>query len=94
MVDGIRFASKKEASRYGDLKLMEKAGLIDQLELQPKYPLHVNGHKICTYIADFRYMDVETGTRIVEDAKGFKTPAYKLKKKLMKVIHEIEVFET
>lgn len=41
MVDGIRFASKKEARRYGELKLLERAGEIWDLELQPKFPLHV-----------------------------------------------------
>ena len=40
-VDAIRFASKKESRRYLDLKLMEKAGLIRDLECQPKFPIHV-----------------------------------------------------
>ena len=40
-VDAIRFASKKESRRYLDLKLMEKAGLIRDLECQPKFPIHI-----------------------------------------------------
>lgn len=41
VVDGIRFSSMKEAHRYGELKLLEKAGEIWDLELQPRFPLHV-----------------------------------------------------
>ena len=40
IVDGIRFASKAEARRYGELKLLEKAGEIEDLELQPSFSLH------------------------------------------------------
>jgi hypothetical protein len=62
IVDGIRFASKKEARRYTELKLLERAGEITCLELQPKFPCVVNGKKVCTYIADFAYLD-DSGER-------------------------------
>jgi hypothetical protein len=91
-VDGIVFASKREATRYQDLKVMQQHGLISGLTLQPKYPLEVNGVKICTYIADFLYF--ENGERITEDTKGVKTPAYKLKRKLMLAIYGIAIRET
>jgi hypothetical protein len=91
-VDGIVFASKREATRYQDLKVMQDLGLITGLTLQPKYPLEVNGVKICTYIADFLYF--ENGERITEDTKGVKTPAYKLKRKLMLAIYGIQIRET
>lgn len=87
-IDGIQFDSKKEAQRYAELKLEEKAGLIHNLELQPKFELlkgfiHVlTEEKVrgITYIADFRYWqgDIE----VVEDVKGIKTEAYKIKRKL------------
>lgn len=89
IVDGIAFASQKEAARYVELKLLERAGEISSLELQPKYIL-VNkftthtGEKIreLAYIADFRYVD-SSGAVIVEDCKGMKTDVYLIKRKLL-----------
>ena len=80
-VDGIVFASKREAFRYQELRICERAGIISNLELQVKYPLVVNGQKVCTYIADFTYKD-QQGRTIVEDSKGMKTPVYRIKAKL------------
>jgi hypothetical protein len=54
-VDGIKFDSKKEATRYGQLRLLEKAGLIGNLRLQVQYPLIVHGVKVGSYVADFVY---------------------------------------
>lgn len=93
VVDGIRFASKREAKRYGELKLLEKLGEIEDLELQPKFVLEVNGILICTYVGDFSYFDKSSEQEIVEDAKGVKTPEYRLKKKLMKAVWDIEILE-
>lgn len=87
-VDGITFDSKKEAQRYIELKLLESTGEIDELDLQPKFKLmkgfRYKNKKIrdIDYIADFRYTDVKTGKRIVEDVKGVKTDVYKIKMKL------------
>lgn len=91
-VDGIWFASKREATRYSVLRIAQRGGLIRELELQKRYPLEVKGVKIGTYVCDFRY--IEDGIPVVEDCKGAKTQVYKLKKKLMKAIYEIEVRET
>jgi hypothetical protein len=96
-VDGIRFDSKREAKRYGELKLMQMAGEISDLCLQVRYPLVVNEVKIGFYIADFVYWDKNvgiSGQEIVEDSKGCKTPVYNVKKKLMKAIHNIDIYET
>ena len=94
-VDGIVFASKKEANRYQELKMLERAGEIRKLEIQVKYPIVVNNAKICHYIADFRYIDCRFGNQvIVEDTKGVKTPVYKLKAKLMKAIYGMDILET
>ena len=82
-VDGIEFDSKAEACRYGDLKLLVRAGEITDLDLQPKFDLFGQGHtKICSYRADFGYTVVKTRLRVIEDVKGMKTPAYRLKAKL------------
>ena len=91
-VDGIVFHSKREATRYQDLRVMQQAGLISGLALQPKYPLEVNGVKIGNYIGDFLY--TENGQRVVEDTKGVKTPVYKLKRRLMLALYGIEIRET
>lgn len=99
VVDGIRFASTKEASRYQELLLLEKAGDVRDLELQPKFPLYVCGrkngelHKVCDYIADFRYRQGPRGLLVIEDVKGVKTPTYRLKKKMTEAQYGIEIRE-
>jgi hypothetical protein len=85
VVDGVTFASKAEARRYGELRLMERAGDISRLELQPKFPVRVNGVLVCTYVADFAYFTASQ--RVVEDVKGVKTPVYRLKKKLVEAAY-------
>ncbi len=85
VVDGATFASKAEARRYNELRLMERAGDISRLELQPKFPVHINGVLVCTYIADFAYFT--SSQRVVEDVKGVKTPVYRLKKKLVEAVY-------
>ena len=92
IVDDITFDSKKEARRYVQLKLLVKAGVVTKLELQPRYDLIINTVKCGFYKADFRYF--ENGREVVEDVKGMKTPVYNLKKKLIKAIYGIEIFET
>ena len=95
IVDGYRFDSGSEANRYCELKQLQAAGEISGLEVDKKqlrYPLVVNGIKICTYVADYRY--VERGQLIVEDRKGKRTRDYVMKRKLMKACHGIEIRET
>ena len=75
-VDGYRFASKAEARRYEQLKLLVKAGVITHLELQPKYILTAG----ISYIADFCYY--QNGKPVAEDVKGKATEVFKLKAKL------------
>jgi len=102
-VDGIRFDSKKEAARYSELKLLEKAGEIGLVELQPAFKIEINCKKICTVIPDFAY--VEHGAKIgvdglvvrtIEDVKSpatRKNPTYRLKKKLLEAVYGIEIRE-
>ena len=92
---GIKFDSKWEAERWGELTAMEKAGYITDLQRQISYEIVVNDQKICKYVADFRYNKVdEYGSleEVVEDAKGVETAEFKLKKKLMKAVHGIEIY--
>lgn len=94
-IDGITFASKREGSRYAELKLLERIGEIVELECQPRYPLTLNGVKLATYVADFRYRDVASGEIVVEDVKSKPTitDVYRLKKKLMLALHGISLKE-
>lgn len=94
VVNGVKFASKKEAERYKDLLLLEGFGDITELELQPRFPIIFNDIKICTYVADFSYIKKGEKDKTVEDVKGFKTRVYSLKKKMMKAVHDIEILET
>jgi len=93
-VDGIMFDSKKESERYKYLKDRMDAGIIQDLKLQPKFECIVKGKKICTYKADFEYLILDEegpqgqiGYYVVEDVKGFKTPMYRLKKKLVEALY-------
>ena len=97
-VDGIRFASQKEAHRYTELRLLERSGGIRGLELQPEFPLYVwdTVHKTAThigrYVADFRYVLNEED--VIEDVKGVRTPVYRLKKKMVEAQYGISIRET
>ena len=82
-----------EGRRYSELKLMQRAGEISGLQCHPKFSLDVNGMHVCTYIADFAYIEARSGLWVVEDVKGIRTALYSLKKKLMRACHGIEVAE-
>ena len=97
VVDGVRFASKAEAKRDGELQLLAKAGEIIDIERQPKFDLRVNGRKVCRYVADWSYWEADPTRdhrclrRVVEDRKGVQTAAFKIKWALAKALHpEIE----
>lgn len=89
-IDGIIFHSQKEAYRYKELKLLEKAKHIYSLALQTRFMLQEAFEKQgehfgqITYLADFTYYEAKNkNIWIVEDVKGMKTDVYKLKKKLL-----------
>ena len=113
-VDGIQFDSKREAARYQELKLLERAGVISFLQRQAKFQLIPDQHapsnavytkgprkgqrtpgKLleheCSYIADFCY--IRNGETVVEDAKGYRTEVYRIKKKLMLERYGIQIRE-
>ena len=93
--DGQVFDSKKEFHRWCELKLLERAGKISGLCRQVSYELipKQDGERACNYIADFVYFN-EEGKQVVEDCKGYRTDAYKIKKKLMLLVHGIRIYET
>ena len=91
VADGIKFDSKLEAERYSQLKMMERAGVIRDLELQPEYELIPSFKKNgktwlrTLYKADFRYILAEDDSYIIEDVKGSTsviTDVFRLKQKL------------
>lgn len=113
-VDGIQFDSKREAARYQELKLLERAGVISFLQRQTKFQLipeqHAPSNAVytkgprkgqrkpgklleheCSYIADFCY--IQNGETVVEDAKGYRTEVYRIKKKLMLERYGIQIKE-
>jgi len=89
--DGEVFHSKKEARRAQELVLLARTGRIKDLQRQVSFDLIVNGQLICKYIADFTFQ--ENGQLVVEDTKGMRTRAYRIKFKLMKALHSIVIRE-
>lgn len=85
VVDGERFASKREAKRHQELLLLQRAGAISLLKRQPRYPLVVNGDPVAVYVGDWSYL--EGGDEVCEDAKGMQTPVFKLKAKLFRALY-------
>jgi hypothetical protein len=108
-IDGETFASRKEARRYYELKLLERAGEIKNLQKQVKFLLipsqfeeviDAKGkskqkciERECVYVADFQYQDAHTGELIVEDTKGMRTKDYIIKRKLMLSVYKIRIKE-
>lgn len=92
--DGITHDSIKEANRWCELKLLERAGVISDLRRQVKFELLPKQGKsrAVHYIADFVY--IKDGKQIVEDVKGFRTKEYKLKKLMLLYFHGIKIKET
>ena len=99
---GVWFDSKKEAKQYEKLKVLELIGEISDLQTQVKFSLIPSqyegmgkGRKCiereCSYIADFVFY--RNGHLVVQDVKGFKTPEYRIKKKLMLSIQGIKIEE-
>ena len=91
--DGKRFASKKEFKRYCQLKILESAGTIANLTLQPRFDIVVNGKNCGFYKGDFAYF--EKNKRVIEDVKSepTKTPVYRLKKKIVEALYGVEIVE-
>ena len=91
-LDGIAFASKLEMKRYAELKLLLRAGEIQDLELQPEFRVSINEQHYCTYTADYAY--TEKKQRVIEELKSTgtaKDAAYRLRKKAAELFYGIKV---
>ena len=96
LVGGITFDSRAEATRYKQLCLLQKAGIISEIELQPTFTLldaftdwSGKKHRAMKYRADFRY--IEEGREIIEDVKGMETKVFKIKRKLFLSRYDYEL---
>lgn len=108
-INGIVFDSKKEAKRYNELLLLEKAGAIQNLQRQVKYVLIPSQrepdtigkkggiHRGKTIEKECSYyadfVYQEAGETVAEDTKGMRTTDYIIKRKLMLYVHGIRVKE-
>lgn len=106
---GVVFDSRKEARRYNELRYLMQVGEISDLRRQVKFvliPAQREAETIgarggvkkgrllereCAYVADFVY--IMDGATVVEDTKGFRTPEYIIKRKLMLWVHGIQIKE-
>ena len=110
-VTGYVFDSKKEFNRWCELRIMQRAHQISNLQRQVKYELipKQKGERACTYVADFVYqvpitkqyineeghlVFADGWETVVEDTKGVRTDAYRIKRKLMLWVHGIKIKET
>ena len=93
--DGYVFDSKRECSRYQELRLLEKAKQGELQEVHQEFTIRVNGVFIGLYHDDFTWLDFSTGQVRYEDvkSKATKTEAYQLRKKLVEAIYGIEIVE-
>lgn len=92
IVNNIVFDSVKEGKRYVVLYGLQASGKISLLRLQVPFKIFINGKQACTYKADFVYYD-DSGKRIIEDAKGVRTPMYNLKKKMLFLQYGLRIKE-
>lgn len=93
------FDSKREAIRWGELKLLEKGGLVTGLQRQVRFKLFsttiTGGVALLeTYVADFVYVEIPEGRFVVEDTKGAITQTYQRKRRLMKQLYGITILES
>ena len=99
VVDGIKFDSKKEANRYCELLILERAGWIKDLKIHPRFTLlpayEKKGvkYRSLVYIADFSYYDTREKNNIVEDVKGYITKEFKLKQKMFNYFYPDLILE-
>lgn len=84
-IDSIHFASKLEGAYYQQLKLSQKAGQVLFWIRQPRFDLP--GEQ---YVADFLVW-LSDGSCEIVDCKGFETPAFKRKRKLLESIYPFEL---
>ena len=93
-IDGITFDSAKEARKYQELIMLERAGKIANLKMQVPFTLEVNGRLIGKYICDFTWLDKHENLVVCDvKSKATRTAVYMLKKRLMLACYNIRIVE-
>lgn len=108
-IDGETFDSRKEARRWQELRLLQKAGQISELRRQVKFVLIptqravdtrgpkggvIKGKVLEREVAYIAdFVYIEDGKTVVEDTKGMKTKDYIIKRKLMRFVYGIGIRE-
>lgn len=90
-IDGYTFDSGAEARRYGQLAMLQRAGLISKLTVHPVFKIKLNDVEICKVELDFSYRDEGSKLMVIEDVKGEDKPMSRLKRKLVQAAHDIKV---
>ncbi len=95
VVEGFRFDSEREAERWQELRALEMAKVIQNLERQITFALNVTSPagapvRVADYRADFVYQ--ERGQLVVEDTKGYRrNPVWILKRKMFEAQYGIAI---
>jgi len=97
--DGYKFDSIKECNVYKEYAIELSLGYIKDLKVHPKYPIVINGIKVCNVLLDFEYFDNRINKIKFIDVKAFDmktrkylvTPASILKRKLIEAEYGIKV---
>jgi len=85
--DGYTFDSKGEYERYCDLVMFLKCGAISDLKVHPRYPISINGIKVCDVVLDFQYKEKGLAKEVAEDFKGWYTSESRLRHKMFKAMY-------
>ena len=87
--DLIHFDSKRERTRWGELRALDLLDCITDLQRQVSYPIEINGTKVGSYRGDFQYR--ENGQVKIEDVKGVDTPLSRFKRKCVTALYGTEI---
>lgn len=102
VVDGVKLDSKKEAKRYRELRMLERAGKISNLEVHPVFPVEIDGRPVkirsrgfpngrrVRYTADFRYYEPGRGI-VIEDTKGYDTDRARLMRAIVEAVYNVTI---
>ena len=92
-----KYASRHEAEAASKFAALARAGIITELEEQARITLVPGDGKLrpVVYVADFRYRDRDGNLHIVDAKSSFtaKLPVYRLKKRLLKLLHGVDIEE-
>ncbi len=89
--NGHTFKSRKERTFYVGLLQRQQAGLVEQIELHPRFAITINGFHVCIVELDFLYVDRKTGLRHYIDVKGRDNAMSRLKRRMVEAQYGFRV---